>query len=235
MVSLNGLIEYTHAELEQKAHDYLRSRPDVQFRIPVHIEALFERCELIGKIDHISGIAKYTRHLGVVGRHRSGNLVHVFLDKEMTDFGPRAVYHAVLGEELAHILLHQAAFIQVKSIQDFWDIQRSMQWPRMERDARRLSDALLMPFKNLVLYAEKMYPSLVDEHGYDIWVVQKLLRNALAEKFVVPQHDMNRRLRQWPCLVYDRLVASLQTKSERLLSHDAVLRVDAPLKQRTIF
>jgi hypothetical protein len=236
MVQLEGLVEFTDIELEQMAHDYLfRDRPDVQFRIPVNVEALLQGCEKVGDIDTVPGIAKYTRTEGVICRHATGNDLKVYFDEEIAD-GPKASFYAVVCEELAHVILHPGVFIQVKSFPEFLEVQRSPQWHRMERDARRLSAAIRMPPRHVVLSAESLYPEIVDEHGFgDSWAIQKLLRNALAEKFVVPPEDMHRRLMQWPCLIYERANMSLQGKAKTLVSADAFLRIYQPRTQRKLF
>jgi hypothetical protein len=236
MIQIEGLIEYTDFELEQMAHDYLRARPDVQLKIPINVEALLQGCAGLGDIDTVPDITKYTRTEGVICRHTNGNDLKVFLDEATTNFGPKANYYAVVAEELSHILLHQSIFIQVKSITDFIEVQKSAQWHRIERDAKRLSAAIRMPYKNVILAAQDMYPEIVDEHGFgEAWAVNKLLRNALAEKFVVPQVDMHRRLMQWPCQIYDRAAISIQSQMHSLVSADYVPRTEPPRKQANLF
>lgn len=235
MIQLEGLIEYTDTALEQKAHEYLRSRPDVQFRIPVNVEALLESCGDV-ELDTVSDIARLTRTGGCVCRHISGVGLKVYVDASIADCGSKASYHAVIAEELAHIILHQSIFIQVKSFPEFLEVQQSPQWHRIERDAKYLGSALMMPFKNLDLTAEDLYPQIVDEHGFGgLWQIQKLLRNAIAEKFVVPQADVHRRLMHWPCRVYDRMAISVQGKLDRLASADALVLVKQPEKQLVMF
>ncbi|HEY2416183.1 MAG TPA: hypothetical protein VGI40_28335 [Pirellulaceae bacterium] len=235
MVTIEGLIEYTDIQLEQTAHDYLQSRKDVQFKIPVNVEDLLQHAEGVGDVDTVEGISKYTGTEGAVCRYGGGNELIIYFDAETAD-GPTPAFYAVVGEELAHVILHKAIFIQVKSFPEFLEVQNSPQWNRMERDARRLSAAIRMPYKNLVLNAESLYPDIVDEHGFsDVWEIQKLLRNALSEKFFVPPEDMHKRLMQWPCLVYQRANVSIQAKKNRLVNEDATLRVYRPTTQRKMF
>lgn len=235
MVRIEGLIEYTDIELEQIAHDYLHERVDVQFRIPVNVEALLQNCQGVGDVDTVPDIKKYTGTEGAVCRYGGGNELIVYFDAETAD-GPSPAFFAVVGEELAHVILHRAILMQVKSLPEFLEVQSSRQWHRMERDARRLSAAIRMPHKNLVLSAESLYPDIVQEHGFgDVWGVQKLLRNALAEKYVVPPEDMHKRLMQWPCLIYQRANVSIQGNKQRLVDSEATLRVYEPRKQRQMF
>lgn len=233
MVTLTGLIEYTDAELEQKAHEYIRHRVDVQFGIPVNVELLLEGHENV-EVDYVDGLGKYGGGFaGCVCRHMNGVDLKVFIDQDLADSGAKPLYLATVAEELAHIILHKSVFIQVKSFPEFLEVQRSPEWGPIERDAKRLSAAMRMPFRNLALNVEQMYPDIVDEHGFgDITEVQKLLRNALAQKFLVPPQDMHRRLMQWPCRAYERVAMSVQGKLNRLASIDAEVRVREPKRQQ---
>ena len=104
------------------------------------------------------------------------------------------------------------------------------------RDAKVYGAALRMPFRNLILAAETIYPEIVDEHGFgDLATVQKLLRNALAEKFVVPTEDMHRRLMQWPCRVYDRVAISTMCQEIVLADDYAVAHLSPRTIQRQMF
>lgn len=235
MVTIDGLIEYTDSQLEQIAHDYLRSRTDVQFRIPVNVEGLLQSCEGVGDIDTVPDIRRYTREEAAICRWRGGNDLIIYFDQELAD-GPTPAFYAAVGEELAHVILHKSILIQVRSFPEFLEVQRHGEWHRMERDARRLSAAIRMPYKNLVLAAEGLYPEIIREHGFgDTWAIQKLLRNALAEKFLVPPEDMHKRLMGWPCLVYQRANISIQAGENRLVDDDVSLRVYVPRKQRMMF
>ncbi len=235
MVQLEGLVDYTDIQLEQMAHEYLRKRQDVQFKIPVNVEALLDGCENVD-VDDVADISRYARIEGCVCRHMNGRDLKVYIDRRIVDFSPKPAYFAVVAEELAHIVLHQGIFIQIKSFYEFLDFQKSPHWHRIERDARRFSAAIRMPYKNLVMAAEKTYPEIIDEHGYgDTWSIQKLLRNALAEMFAVPQTDMHSRLMQWPCHIFDRATASIQCRSGRLVEPDAVPKIVCRTSQGQLF
>ncbi len=234
-VTLEGVVEYPDHQLEQMAHDYLRTRSDVQFKIPVNVEAMLEGCPNVD-IEDIPDMVKFARTEGCLCRHMNGKDLRLFIDRNIIDHAPCANYLAVLAEELAHVVLHPAIFMQIKSFPEFLEVQRSPLYHRIERDARRFSAAIRMPYKNLVCAAEQLYPEIVDEHGYDhVWTVQKLLRNALAEKFCVPQVDMHSRLMQWPCHVYDRVSATVLCKLGKLLSAAEADRIAPRLKQKNLF
>jgi hypothetical protein len=234
-VTLEGLVEYSDPQLEQMAHAYLGERVDVQFRVPVNVEALLEGCPNVD-VDDVADIMKYTRTEGCVCRHMNGKDLKVFIDRDIIDSGPRADYLAVVAEELAHVVLHPAIFMQIKSFPQFLEVQRSPLYHRIERDAKRFSLAIRMPPKNLVCAAEKMYPEIASEHGFEsIWAVQKLLRNSLADQYCVPQKDMHGRLMQWPCFVYDRVAATVLCKRDRLLSTEDAERIAPRKKQRDLF
>lgn len=235
MLRIEGVIEYGDAQLEQMAHDFLRKRPDVQFKIPVNVEALLETCADVD-LDVVANLAITANHAGCVCRPENGPELVVYVDQRIADSGSKAQYNAVIAEELAHIELHRPIFMQVKSIEDFLEVQRSKWWHRMERDARFFSSALRMPFKNLVLNSESLYVEIIDEHGFgNISQTQKLLRNALADKFQVPPEDMHVRLMQWPCQLFFRVELSVQARSQRLLSTDVEIRVNVPRVQAKLF
>jgi hypothetical protein len=236
IVQLEGLVEYTDAQLEQLAHDYLRSRVDVQLKLPINVEALLQGCRYVGLIDTVPGIAEKVAVEGCLCRHRNGSDLIIYIDEDIANYATKAKYNAVVAEELAHAVLHPAVFMQVKSFSAFLEVQNSPEWHRMERDAKRFSAAVRMPFRTLVVSAESIYPEIVQEHGFgQIWKIEKLLRNALAERFVVPQEDMQRRLLEWPCLVLERAAMSVQASSPKLLPSDAAIEVKQPQKQLRIF
>jgi hypothetical protein len=218
-VQTKGLIEYTRTELERKSQDTLRRRVDVPRQVPIKIEFLVENTPNI-ELEILDDLRYRFRVEGGVYKEFMSKTLKVLVDYSIYS-GQKPDYHRVLGEEFAHICLHQSLFLQVTSIEDFIELQNDSEWHRFEGDARRFSAAIRMPADLLVMEAEREYQRIVQEHGFgDPARIEKLLRNQLAQRFVVPSEEMHRRMRDWPCLVVPRLWTSIQAKTDRLVPLD---------------
>jgi hypothetical protein len=220
----------TTSELEQMARDFWRRRVDLTLRIPVNIEVIFDGPDL--ELDFLPGLLRGFNVEGCVCKYDRSKTLCVVVDSRIADGYNRAHYNAVIAEELAHIELHQGIFIQAKSPLDFIEIQRSPCWPQFEADAKQFSAAIRMPAHLISASVSRAYREVVNELGFsDIHTIEKLLRNRLAEQYVVPPEDMQRRLMRWPCQLGDRLANSIQVRSENLLDSCAELRLRKPTIQ----
>jgi hypothetical protein len=204
-----GLFELTVTELEQKAKDLLRRRVDIDHVAPIRIEYLLESTENV-ELDVIDDLRCRFNIEAFIYKPYMTKTLRVYVDSAIFA-GPKANYHCVLGEEWAHLQLHQSLILQVESEQDFVDLQNDPEWPRFEQDARYFSAAIRMPCDLLLHEANMEYGRVVAEHGFgDPAAVEKLLRNRLAQRFVVPNPEMAKRMKEWPCGIRSRVFSSLR-------------------------
>lgn len=213
-----NLATYSDNDLEEIARKTLQSRPDVEHSAPINVEWLLEGLPNFAEIDLVEGLQHKHQVEGMVLKHVDGDrklLVRI----DLAIFrGPWHHYNKVLCEEFAHITIHESLFLYVTSEEDFFELQRDPQWERHERDARRFSDAIMMPSDLLGIEASRFYPSIVDEHGFgDTLSVYELLISKLASRFRVSTPDMRRRLQHSQVGLENRLLNSLQTRNTELL------------------
>ena len=229
-----GLFEFSVTQLEQKARETLRRRVDIDHAVPIRIEFLLESTENV-ELDIIDGLRYRFNIEGCIYKPYMSKTLKVFIDYGIFA-GQKAIYHSVLGEEFAHIHLHQSLILQVESEQDFIDLQNDPEWPRFESDARRYSAAIRMPSDLLITEAEEEYRRVVEEQGFgDSSIIEKLLRNRLAQRFIVPNAEMARRMKQWPCGITSRVHASVAQSRAHLLPAQWSQSVQPSEQQRRLF
>jgi hypothetical protein len=224
MIQIDGLVEYSKSKIEAMVSEYLHHRVDVNTKtLPIDVELLLENTSDV-TLKPADGLLMRFSVEGAVFNENGTRLLRVYVETHIMNGADDARYSAVLGEELSHIELHKALVYQVKSVDDYIEIKEHPKWPIIERDARHFSAALRMPAPAVVREAELCYPFIVDEHGFgEPHTIAKLVRNRLAEIFVVHPSEMNGRLADWPCSLYGRLYASVETKSQHILPPHALV------------
>lgn len=209
------LIQYSPMELERLAQETLRRRVDVLRKPPIDIELLIE-----GNGDTTLEVKD-----GLLAKGIEGCVLKKLLTKKIfvwVDYhiyrGPWPEYYSVLGEEFAHIRIHQSLLLLVRSVEDFLELQGHPLWTHYERDARRFSRMIRMPADLFTDMAESLYPQFVQEFGFgDPVAIQLHLRNALASKFAATPADAQRRMMDATCNLETRTLMSVQAGSSVLL------------------
>jgi hypothetical protein len=232
-MDVKKLVEFTPSRLECLAREVFRRRPDVDCAIPINVELLIEdlpnvSLALKDNLRVVHSIEGYVCKQQFMGRQ-----MEVRIDASICD-GNWPHYNAVLGEEFAHLELHMGLIHAVQSAEEFVELQRDRAWPQYERDAKQFSRAVRIPAALLLPEAERLYPRLVNEHGYgDPHRIEKFLRNALGESFRVPTGDMQRRMMDWPCYISRRVNISVRATSDVLLPLDWSIQAVPPISQRS--
>ncbi len=218
-ISIEGIVEYSRGQLECMAIDLLRRRVDIEFRAPINVEVLLEGTPNV-HLEEMPGLLNQFSVEGAVCTEAMTHELTVFVDTRIMNGPDDARYGAVVAEELSHIILHRGVIQQIRSIQDFLEVRRCPQWKRIELDARHFSASVRMPELLVNRKAESVYQEVVGRYGFnDPHEVEKLVRNRLAELFVVPVADMHARIIQWPCPVASRVIASVEDRSSMLRPH----------------
>jgi hypothetical protein len=227
------LIGVTPSQIECMVRELFKRRQDVRCEPPIRLEWLIENEENV-QLETVMGLRAAHGVEGGIWKQEGSRQLTVFVDYGIC-IGPWPEYAAVLAEEFAHLVLHRALLIQVKSIEDFIALQKNPEWERYERDARRYSRALRMPAGPFVFEAQRLYEQVVAGGSFgDVDTVEKLVRNGLCQKFRVPHDDALRRMLTYPCEISRRIQASVLSYSPTLLPAGAVLTHTASVQKSLI-
>lgn len=230
------LATYSENELERLAEQHLHRRPDVLHAAPIDLELLIDQHSEDVSLHLEDDLAARHKVEGGVWKDAHGNHeLLVVIDRSLF-MGPWAAYNRALGEEYAHLCIHQALLLLVRTVDDFVALQSDPQWARHERDARRFSDAVRMPRDLLAAEASSAYAHAVDEHGFgDSARVLSLVRSRLASRFQTSMPDMRRRLQQPQVALEERLLRSLQACETSLMPESWTVEARPPRTQSTFW
>lgn len=201
---------YSVRQLEAKALEFLGEEVSEP---PVDIEHLLESRE-VADLDVWPKLRANHGILGAVCLDLKSNRLTVFIDDDLADrYVHRNIYRITVAEELAHILLHREVIEAVRSVHDFRELHRHPQWHGIDSEAKRLGAALLMPAPAIEEYAEIFYGRMVRQVGYqNPAAIKKQLPPVLADRFQVSPNAMNRRLKEWPMKIYDKVDAVIAAR-----------------------
>jgi len=235
-VLVDGLVEFTPSQIEDRVGHFLRNRVDIPKTLPIAIELLLENTSDV-ILRTMPRLREDHNVEGCVCNEFFTKLLTVYVDAGIADGPDDALYNAVLSEELAHIELHKPLILQVKSIEDFQEIRTHRQWKRIELDALRFSLAIRIPAHTIVDEAENAYSAVIREFGFsDSNRTALQVRNWLAGRYAVPFQDMHRRLSQFPMAgMYDCIRTSVFARSDKLLSIRELENLRPILRQRLLF
>ncbi len=215
-----NLATYTANELEHLAIDDLKRRPDVEHEAPINIEKLIEGLPNVSLELH-DGLRAKHRVEGMVLKSSGDDKKLIVLVDSQVYSGPWNAYNATLGEEYAHLRIHQNLQLFVDSVEDFIKLQSDPQWVKRESDARRYSDAIRMPSDLLEAEVQLLYPRLTSDFGFgDNLALYSLIRSRIADRFRVTTTDIQRRMQQPQVGLEDRLLSSLQSRANSLIPGD---------------
>jgi hypothetical protein len=206
---------YTVREIELRAAQFLREKLGSDLEIPIDIDLLLERVHGVD-LDVWPGLKANHGLLGLVARDPADGLLYVFIDEHLADSQPMR-YRMTVAEELAHVLLHRNVIEQVRDPQGFRELHSHPRWYEMERNAKRLAAALLMPGSTVTQEAESLFPRLVHVCGFaDAEAVKRTMAAHLAKLFEVSTQAMTIRLGEWPVRVMERVGQAIQDERDYL-------------------
>ncbi len=205
--------EYKIWEIERRAAQMLAEYVGRPPPIPVDIEFLAE-AGLGLEIVSICGMAERGTLGAVVRRHDD---FLILVDEHLMDHNPRR-YRFTVAEEVAHFNLHKDVLTDIRTVEEFRELHRSISnYERAESNVRRLAAALLMPRAYVVAEAENVYPRLVDVAGFgDVKAIRKYLTGQLARTFDVSFRAMEIRLGTYDINMFERVETSMKMELRRL-------------------
>jgi hypothetical protein len=202
-------------ELETRASQFIREKLRNDFQLPIDIDLLLERVPEV-KLDIWPRLKANHGVLGMVARDSADGSLWVFIDDRLADSEPTR-YRMTVAEELAHILLHRNVIEQVNDPQGFKTLQSHPLWFQMERNAKRLAAALLMPGALVTREAELLYPRLVRVCGFgDREAVKRTMASQLGRLFEVSTQSMSFRLGEWPVRIMDKVDQAMKDERDYL-------------------
>src|SRR5260221_4390221 len=124
-MDVNGLVSYTRGQLEQLARELFRARVDFDSeKLPIDVEFLLETVENVRLGQPLPRLMSKYSVEGCVCNRRMAKEIVVHVDRDIADGPDDARYSAVIAEELAHIIAHRVFLYEIKSIEDFAEVQR---------------------------------------------------------------------------------------------------------------
>jgi hypothetical protein len=219
---VEGLFEFSESELEDKASELIVARPDAATSIPIDIELLLELLPNT-ELQIRDGLFSEYSIEGCIIREVHSKRIKVLIDDSVAE-GDEARYRATVGEEFAHLILHQSLIMQVKTVEEFVELQQDRNWTYYERDARRFSSMLRIPALELEVAATAAYERCVKRgDDDDATVVRQRICVELANLFQVFQNEMSRRFSSYRLSLDERIIKSVLSHSPKLLAPHTAL------------
>lgn len=197
-----GLPQYSAGDLERVAASLLGARFPDGVPIPVDIDYLVES-EPGVTLDVMRGLRDEHGVAGAVLAHpEEGGRITVLIDAEVAD-GQAPFYRFTLAEEFSHVVLHREVIRGVRTLEDVVALHQSPEYyDTLDRNAKRLAAALLMPAERLREDARALFPQL-RAAGLALPALTGKLTVRLAQRYAVSTTTMRHRLTEWPVRVVD--------------------------------
>jgi len=194
---------YKVQELESRARALLEEKFHPAITIPIDIDFLVET-EPGVKLDYRPGIKARFSVAGIVWR-RDDDTFSVIIDEHIADTNP-TFYRFTVAEEYAHLILHRPIIERVTSLEMVIHLLEWKGFWEIDRNARRLAAALLMPANHLVRDAGELYTKIVRAVGFrDPKAIISRLVIRLSQRYYVSVQAMRYRLAEWPVNVIKRV------------------------------
>lgn len=214
--SPGGYPQYDLPELEGIARRVLEERLPEGITIPIDIDFLVDTepgcvLELVPDLWGSRGVA------GTILAHPEERRYTILVDATVADTAP-PFYRFTVAEELAHLTLHREILEQVRTLDDAVRLQESPNYFYLDRNAKWLAGALLMPATHLRSDARALFATLRPRIASEGALNHKLTIR-LAQHYGVSPRAMAIRLKNWPLKIYDTIheaiVAGLSVLPER--------------------
>ena len=209
---LTRVPRYTVTELEQRAEALLRDRCGWPPPIPVDIELLVDLeagvvLDILPGLQDLCGVAGLVRYEPKQGRMR------IVIDADTADHPSASFYRFTVAEEFAHVLLHRDIMTQIRTAEDLIALHTWSGYHEIDRNAKRLAAALLMPTITVSREARALYPQLVKAVGFgDPAAVEAHLAERLARLHGVSAAAMRHRLKEWPLRIIQKVERAMRQR-----------------------
>jgi Zn-dependent peptidase ImmA (M78 family) len=139
--------------------------------------------------------------------------MRVIIDAEVADHPSASFYRFTVAEEFAHILLHRDIMAQVRTTEDLEELHAWTGYSAIDRNAKRLAAALLMPTVTVSVHARTLYAQLVKAAGFgDHAAILAHLEERLARLHAVSAAAMRNRLKEWPLKITQKVDRAMKER-----------------------
>ncbi|MFQ5902415.1 MAG: ImmA/IrrE family metallo-endopeptidase [Candidatus Binatia bacterium] len=206
---------YSAGELERIADRLLRQREQPELVIPIDIDVLVEQ-ESGVILDYRLGLEQTFGVVGVVVHYPEEETFAIYIDEYVADHRPN-FYRFTLAEEFAHLVLHRSVIQQAKTIDDAAWLHEWLRYKEIDRNAKRLAAALLMPPRHVLEDTAQLYAGMVRHVGFENpTAVKKYLVDQLSRRYRVSREAIGHRLDEWPIRVMEKVDAAMQEELDFL-------------------
>jgi hypothetical protein len=213
-VKFENIPTYHIPRLEQIARELLSERwPSLT--IPVDIDYIVEQ-EPETVLDFLPGLRQVHGVAGAVVSHPEESRFTILVDGGVAD-GNLYFYRFTVAEEFAHLKLHRKVLEQVASLEDVIKLHEWDGYHELDRNAKWLASALLIPPAPVLEDARQLYPDMVRAVGFanpdavKVYVVDRLSR-----RYLVSPPAMRYRLQRWPVDVMKKIDAAMREQLDFL-------------------
>ena len=203
---------FTVGELERRAEALIRDRSAWPPDLPVDIEFLVDR-EPGTVLDVLPGLRETCGVAGLVRYEPETDRMRILIHAEVADHPSASFYRFTVAEEFAHILLHRGIMSEVRTAEDLEDLHTWTEYGTIDRNAKRLAAALLMPTITVSTRARILYEQLVKVAGFgDPAAILAHLEERLARLHGVSASAMRHRLKEWPLRITQKVERAMRER-----------------------
>lgn len=213
-MKLEDIPTYSIPRLEQIARELLAERwPGLT--IPVDIDCIVEQ-EPGTLLDYLPGLRQVHGVAGAVISHPEEARFTILVDEGVAD-GNLYFYRFTVAEEFAHLKLHRKVLEQVTSLEEVIQLHEWVGYHELDRNAKWLAAALLIPPAPVLEDARQLYPDMVRLVGFaNPDAVKSYVVDRLSRKYLVSPQAMRYRLKNRPVDVMRKVDAAMQDELDFL-------------------
>jgi hypothetical protein len=213
-VNLEEVPTYSIQRLEQIAKLLLEERwPGLT--IPVDIDLIVEQ-EPGTVLVYLPGLQTVHGVAGAVISHPDEARFTIVIDEKVAD-GNLSFYRFTVAEEFAHLKLHRKLLATVTSLEEVIQLHEWERYSEIDRNAKWLAPALLIPPAPVLEDAHRLYPEMVRRVGFaNPEAVKAYVVDRLSRKYLVSPSTMRYRLQRWPVDVLKKIDAAMRDELDFL-------------------
>lgn len=187
---------YTHAEIERRVADILAGAFPRGIRIPIDIDRLVERHDLVDDIISAE-LLEDKFNVAAVLISKVNSHFDIMVDEDaFNTYRSRANFS--IAHEFGHVVLHSQVCSRCRTIEDAIVLRERIKnaYNFIERNANYFAGAILVPLRTVPEDTARIYEALVKDIGYDTNLIPDKLCSTLAQRYEVNFQPMEIRLRE---------------------------------------